>query len=223
MEEFFTGELLPPCSTADAAAEAKKYEQLFHQSFRKEDARKSLEYYNIAVSLPQVSQEVIRSRHKMLESVLRCDESESAFAAFHSGKQLTAQEMYILGKCHCDGFMTPENKKQGMLWIWDAAAHGHTEAQYEIGNYYLSSRYSSQKSVEDGMYFLRMAAENGSVNAQCKLGHIYSRGHRHVPIDLEEAAKWYTLAAENGNTLAKSYLRRHENQITDYHSGGVLS
>ena len=84
------------------------------------------------------------------------------------------------------------------------AEQGDGEAQYRLGDMYLSGEGVPQDYVEAVRWF-RLAAEQGYAEAQDKLGAMYMDGQG-VPQDYAEAARWYLLAAEQGETSAQFAL-----------------
>ena len=92
-----------------------------------------------------------------------------------------------------------------------AAAHGDSEAQYNLGERYLIGVGVIQDNKE-AVSWCREAAEQGHAHAQILTGWIYNFGEA-VPKDDVEANRWYRKAAEQGNA------RGQFNLGTDYDIG----
>ncbi len=88
------------------------------------------------------------------------------------------------------------------------AANGNlTEAQNELGLFYLSGKLASADSAA-GVAWLTKAAQGGYPQAQNNLGTLYERGAAGVTRNLENAGQLYTLAANQGHGGATLALAR---------------
>jgi len=222
--EDFVNDIFSAIPPEIAFQEGKKYEKLFSESHCRKDAETAMYYYTIAADVNFPSSEVRKALHHIKEICERCSAVEAARTAFETGKKLSVQQMYLLGRNAYDGFLTPKNEKEGMLWIWDAAEHGLACAQFDLGEYYMTGLHFRKKNTEKGIKFIRTAAENGLVKAQVKLGMLYEKG-RYISQDYQEAKKWYSMAAENGDFFSSSRLQeveKHIRQKNQYYTGGVF-
>ena len=82
------------------------------------------------------------------------------------------------------------------------AEQGNAEAQFHLGNFYITGKGAPQ-DYATGAEWHRRSAEQGYAKAQHNLGVAYAAGQG-VPLDLEMAAKWFQRAAERG--LAEAQL-----------------
>jgi uncharacterized protein len=80
----------------------------------------------------------------------------------------------------------------------------NVDAQYTLGNVYLTGRGAPQ-NYKEALKWFRKAADQGKADAQSNLGYMYAEGWG-VPQDYKEAAKWFRKAAERGNVRAQSNL-----------------
>ena len=80
----------------------------------------------------------------------------------------------------------------------------NADAQYTLGNVYLTGRGVKQ-NYKEAMKWFRKAADQGDADAQSNLGYMYAEGWG-VPQDYKEAVKWFRKAAERGNVRAQSNL-----------------
>lgn len=90
------------------------------------------------------------------------------------------------------------------LHILDAAELGDTNAQYEIGEWFLG-RKSSNLSIDNNIiavFWYRKAAIQGLLEAQLKLASCYEEGYGVIKSKIE-AIKWYQKAANSGSEYAK--------------------
>ncbi len=92
------------------------------------------------------------------------------------------------------------------------ANEGNSEAQYQLGTYYLLGTYIP-KDYSEAVKWFRKAADQGSTNAQELLALRYERGEG-VPLDYVEAHKWYSLAASGthlpGRNISSSAIKSRD-------------
>lgn len=91
-----------------------------------------------------------------------------------------------------------------------AAIKGDLEAQFHVGEKYLSGRDAGsaaekQKRLARAVRWFRRAAENGHVPSQYRLATLYELGSG-TPRNYTEASKWYRRAAEAGHVKAMHNL-----------------
>ena len=84
------------------------------------------------------------------------------------------------------------------------ARSGDTEAQYNLGNMYLTAT-GTKVDLKLAEQWLKRAAKAGHVKAQFKLGHLYYVGLGDDS-DAEAAFEWFSKAAENDYPSAQYYL-----------------
>ena len=87
-----------------------------------------------------------------------------------------------------------------------AADLGHAEAQYDLGNNYLTGGYFNQDNSK-AIYWWRKAAGSGHVKAQYNLGYCYYQNYI-LEHDFEQAVYWFSKAADQGLKEAQYYLGR---------------
>ncbi|MEX2335286.1 MAG: tetratricopeptide repeat protein [Pseudohongiella sp.] len=87
--------------------------------------------------------------------------------------------------------------------VADAEA-GNTEAQFTLGNRYLSGDGVSQDNFE-ALRWLTLAAESDNANAQYNIAVMYLNGLGVVK-DQAQAVAWFVRAAENGDTPSQYTL-----------------
>ncbi len=85
------------------------------------------------------------------------------------------------------------------------AEAGDPDAQYRLGQLYLSGGVSILQDFEEAAKWYRKAADQGHPRGQSSLGVLYGYGWG-VPQDLAESAKWWRKAAEQGDSNAQDRL-----------------
>lgn len=101
-----------------------------------------------------------------------------------------------------------DQDRQRALSLWrDAAAQGHTDAQYAVGFY----GYWHEGEYLEALEWIRPAADEGHAGAQY-LMHIAYRQGQGTESDFETAVDWLRLAAQGGNLFAQRDLRGLEEQ-----------
>lgn len=81
-----------------------------------------------------------------------------------------------------------------------AAAQGHVEARFRLGNAYLYGLIAPQ-NLEKAAHYLHCAAQDGYRFAAWQLGEMYLQG-KGVPQDHAKALHWLEEAAERGSQFA---------------------
>lgn len=87
-----------------------------------------------------------------------------------------------------------------------AAAQGHTEARFRLGNAYLTGLICP-KNLEQAFGWLHSAAQDGHRVAAYLLGEMHLKGEG-VPQDFAKAHSWLEQAAEQGSMFACYSLAR---------------
>lgn len=90
--------------------------------------------------------------------------------------------------------------------VREAAVKGEPNAQFSVGQSYLSSQdpthqLNENERLSTAVRWFRRAAEGGHAASQYRLGTLYEMGQG-APKDLAEAEHWYRLAAEAGHVKA---------------------
>lgn len=86
----------------------------------------------------------------------------------------------------------------------EKASAGDSQAQYDLGQRYLSGDEVAASASEAAKWY-RRAAEQGMPDAQNALGALFTTGHG-VPEDRAESLKWHRQAAELGHADAQGIL-----------------
>ena len=95
--------------------------------------------------------------------------------------------------------------KKAVKYLRLAAEEGNAEAQYELGDCYLSGITGEGKNMIEAARWFRKAAAQGHAQAQYNLGLCYYYG-RGLPENRTEAEKWFRKAAEQGDPDAQNKL-----------------
>ena len=95
--------------------------------------------------------------------------------------------------------------KKAAKYLRLAAEEGNAEAQYELGDCYLSGITGEGKNMIEAARWFRKAAAQGHAKAQYKLGLCYYYG-KGLPENKTEAGKWFRKAAEQGDPEAQNKL-----------------
>ncbi len=86
----------------------------------------------------------------------------------------------------------------------EAAAHGNSEGEYQMGNIYHLGNAMPHDPTEALKWYKR-AANHGNIEAQTAVGYMYQNGANGPP-DLRSAIEWYKKADNNGSDSAPYYL-----------------
>jgi TPR repeat protein len=108
-----------------------------------------------------------------------------------------------------------ERNTEAAKWFRLAANQGHAEAQYNLGEMYLSGR-GVPKSHTEALKWIGLSANQGHAEAQYNLGEMYYYDVKDfnlphppeqvVPQSYTESAKWFRLAANQGYADAQYML-----------------
>jgi surface protein len=125
-------------------------------------------------------------------------------------KQYSAEECYQLGQCYLWGMDgTPKDEGEAIKYYRKAVEQGHVKAQYFLGWCYQYGK-GVKLNYSEAVKWYRKAAEQGHAGAQYFLGWHYENG-KGIKKNILEAVKWYRAAAEQGNELAKTKLKKLDN------------
>ena len=127
---------------------------------------------------------------------------ESAFAAARARAAAgDAMAQFSLGALLYYG---GSDLAQAVDWLRKAAAQGHADAEFHVGQLH-DFGFGVQQSDGEALGWYRKAAEHGSAAAQRTVGDFYRKG-RSVTADPAEAARWYRLAADGDDVRAQYEL-----------------
>lgn len=119
-----------------------------------------------------------------------------------------AVAQYRLGSLYYHGQGVPEDETMAIFWWKKAAAHGNSEAMFQIANAYLfgsqAARHVSDPDREAAIWYFQ-AASAGHVEAQYHLGLLFLAG-KGVVESRPEARRWLKKAADQGHAEAKRAL-----------------
>ena len=93
---------------------------------------------------------------------------------------------------------------QAVHWLNQAAAQGHSKAQFKLGMYYLKGQ-SIARSPQTAFKWFNKAAQQGVAGAQFNLAMMYEKGDGIAP-NLKMALRWYESASNLGNSNAQQNL-----------------
>ena len=128
-------------------------------------------------------------------------ERQSAPASSAPEPGRSADEAYRKGS----EFQQKQDYAEAMRWYRLAADQGNSEAQNDVGFFYLSGLGVSQDYPE-GLRWLHKAADQGNEVAQVSIGMAYLNGLG-VPQNHTEAIRWFHKAADKGDEDAKNALK----------------
>ena len=112
---------------------------------------------------------------------------------------------YVVGWCYRFGCGDVARDFAEALRLYSlAAAQGHADAQFNMGNMFSNGQGVAQDYAE-AVRLYSLAAAQGHANAQRNLGLMFEYGYG-VAQDTAEAIRWYRLAAEQGHTFAQYQL-----------------
>ena len=107
-----------------------------------------------------------------------------------------AQYMYMLGNiCY-----NQEKYLEALKWYTEAAAKGHTDAQFVLGSMYINGM-GIQKNIKKGRKLIISVAREGNAIAQYLFGQLMDIEKRY-----EEAYYWLTLARKQEKDLERAGL-----------------
>lgn len=109
-----------------------------------------------------------------------------------------------LGLRYLEGRTVAPDEKQGLKWLFEAAAAGDDEAQREMGRRYLQGTAAATDEAQ-ALAWMGKSADAGGDEAQYELGLRYDFG-RGAPRDPKLAREWYRKSAEKKNPKAQNNL-----------------
>lgn len=102
-------------------------------------------------------------------------------------------------------FFSQTNSKSKIDVLKEKADSGDSEAQYELGSYYLSPEKNGTVDNEKGVHYIKLAAENNHPTA-CYMYGMYLKNGFHVQKDFDQALKYLTYAADHNLEVAQFEL-----------------
>ncbi|MBR5147612.1 MAG: sel1 repeat family protein [Bacteroidaceae bacterium] len=129
-----------------------------------------------------------------------------AAEAGHLKAQKRASEMYMSGK------KIGKDVDEASRWLVLAANQGDIDAQFQLGEYYSTSRKHDYNRAL--MYYMQ-AAGGGNTSAMREIGNMYL-SKKISRKSSEDAIEWIKLAAEQGDAEAQFQLSRHFYAMEDY-------
>ena len=125
-----------------------------------------------------------------------------------AAKQGLAQSMYNLAEAMKDGAGCEKDPVLAMKWMRRSAELGFTNAQAELGAWYMQGPGTLLPvNYKEALRLSRLAADKGHCVAFANLGSIFANGLG-VPRDLDEACRFLCRAVALGFEPAKNDLRR---------------
>lgn len=112
-----------------------------------------------------------------------------------TGTPADAQEQYVIARALA-GYCRTHDRKGAEQWYLKAAEAGHKDAQFELGELYMTGLGLAVDYPAAKKWYLK-AAEQDHGGAQLRLGFLYAEKHfEGLTADLAEAEKWFLKAAE---------------------------
>jgi TPR repeat protein len=113
-----------------------------------------------------------------------------------AASQGTADALNMVGRCHDNGWGTPESPTTAARYYGSAAAMEHAWAQYNLGHLYLDGR-GVERNFDKAYELYRRAADQGHARAMNLVGRCAEEGWgtSRAP---RAAADWYRRSAHAG-------------------------
>lgn len=99
----------------------------------------------------------------------------------------------------------PPTDKEQFETLSKKATSGDAQAQYDLGQVYLSGKLDQKKNEKSAVDWIAKAAEAGNAQAQLDLAGFYRLG-RGVNPDFGQALNWYQKAADQGRSEASLFI-----------------
>lgn len=153
-----------------------------------DEANKEMEN-NIAQRFDQANQ----------ESALNKDYEENINTQIQHLDLNNKDDQYYLGVRLANRNESPQDYKEAIRLLTNAAAAGHKEAKARLAILHYKGRPANYKqAIFWGMY----SAAEGDLASQKMLGEIFEKG-KGVPVDYVAAIKWYKMAEAQGDLFSK--------------------
>lgn len=111
----------------------------------------------------------------------------------------------------------PPTDKEQFEALSKKATSGDVQAQYDLGQVYLTGKYDQKKSDKNAVEWIGKAADAGNAQAQLDLAGFYRLG-RGVNPDFSQALTWYQKAADQGRSEASLFICTAYTQDTTLHA-----
>ncbi|XP_034454815.1 death ligand signal enhancer [Hippoglossus hippoglossus] len=130
------------------------------------------------------------------------DQAFSCFLA--AAEQGYNKAQFNVGVCYEKGRGVSQDKEKALYYYRQAAAGGHTQAQYRYAKLLLTSRgHQGSEELNTAIDLLEQAAGAGLTKAQLCLASVYSQ----EPVrDESKSVQYLQMAAENGDDTALLFL-----------------
>ena len=125
--------------------------------------------------------------------------SEQLLKAANANDKLA---QYYLGLAKENGYGTPTDASQAVVWYRKAAEQGLDSAQVNLALCYLNG-IGVTKDEQEGLHWLEKAADSGNSDAMANMGVFYINQGKE-----SEGIKWLKDAQKKGNDKAKQLLER---------------
>jgi TPR repeat protein len=99
----------------------------------------------------------------------------------------------------------PPTDKEQFQALSKKAEGGNVQAQYDLGQVYLTGKLDQKKNEKSAVNWISKAAEAGNAQAQFDLAGFYRLG-RGVNPDFDQALNWYQKAADQGRNEASLFI-----------------
>lgn len=106
----------------------------------------------------------------------------------------------------------PKDDTKALEFYRKAADQGNTMGQTNMGLFYAAGRGGLPRDDAKALEYFRKAADQGNANAQNNVGFFYFTGRGGLTKDDQQARSWLQKSADQGNELAKTTLKKLEQQ-----------
>lgn len=149
----------------------------------------------------------MKSKETRLKDALKIIDKGDIKAGISKLSEL-ARAKYIEAE-YCLGYATQfklENFEEAATWYKIAAAHGHAQAQWCLGNLYLKG-FGVEQNPTEAVKWYHSAAEKNVPEAQFTLGEFYRSGS-YVGKNPDMALNWYQKSAQAGFEPASTRIQQ---------------
>jgi len=110
------------------------------------------------------------------------------------------------GNNYYNGTGVTQSYSEAAKWYKTAADQGDANAQYRLGNMYMSMGKGVTQNYFEAARLYKLAADQGDANAQFRLGNMYMSMGLGLRMSYIEAFKFIKLAADQGLVDAQSFV-----------------
>lgn len=147
--------------------------------------------------------------HRGLSEVFNAGGFKTIYKILSTKKELTDEDIYILGHMRSQGFGTAKNDKIALNFYDVSYKINNVKAEYEIGRLWLygfwgtdkNGKYKYYKNMNFGINTITSSAKKGYVIAQKELGHFYW-----INLNSSESLYWYKKAAKSADVASMMQL-----------------